>query len=91
MLTVHPSIQSWKDMQILKKLLDTCWPLMNKVLVTKIFREIKKIKYICFFREFTEIATFMASDMPLSKLLNEEIPAGIFSQCCFFVKLKINN
>ena len=90
MLTVHPSIQSWKDMQILKKLLDTCWPLMNKVLVPIFFREIKK-KLNLFFREFTEIATFMASDMPLSKLLNEEIPAGIFSQCCFFVKLKINN
>ena len=53
------------------------------------FREIKKInKIYLFFREFTEIATFMASDMPLSKLLNEEIPAGIFFTKIFFREIK---
>ena len=43
--------------------------------------ELRIIFYLCeiktfFFWILTEIATFMASDMPLSKLLNEEIPAG---------------
>ena len=52
----------------------------------RFFREMKNqelffisvILKLFFFLILTEIATFMASDMPLSKLLNEEIPAGMY-------------